>query len=129
MKYLLDTNIIINHLRGQQSIKIEWIKEGCGLSIISLVELYYGAYKSSKTKKNLKKIKEMLVDLEIEIINLDKKSAIKYGKIKAQLEKEGQKLDDFDLLIAASAISSNLILVTKNKSHFQRIPQLKIIDN
>lgn len=126
MKYLLDTNIIIDYLRGGSLIEIEIIKSGCGLSIISLAELFYGVYKSSTVDKNLKKIKEMLIDLEIEIINLNEECVEKYGKIKAQLEEKGERLDDFDLLIAATAIKSNLILVTKNKSHFQRIPQLKI---
>lgn len=126
MKYLLDTNIIINHLRGRQSIKIDFLREGSGLSIISLAELFYGAHKSYDSKNNLAKVKKMIIDLEIKIIDLDEETIDKYGQLKAQLEEKGKKIDDFDLLIAATALKNNLILVTENKDHFKRIPHLKI---
>lgn len=127
MKYLLDSNIIINHLRGKKPIDPTFVKVGCSLSIISQAELFYGVYKSSQQEKNLTKVKAMLIDLGIGVINLNEEIINEYGKLKAQLEKKGKKLDEFDLLIAATAIKSNLILVTENLSHFQRIPQLKIV--
>jgi len=49
-----------------------------------------------------------------------------FGMCKAQLEKAGNPLDDFDLVIAASALASNLTLVTNNEKHFLRVEGLKL---
>lgn len=54
-----------------------------------------------------------------------RKIVLDYVQIKAKLEDEGKRLDEFDLLIAATAKISNLKLLTQNKKHFQRIPGLK----
>ena len=47
-----------------------------------------------------------------------------FGRLKADLEKAGSPLDDFDLIIASCAIAHNLILVTNNAKHFKRITGL-----
>jgi len=127
MKYLLDTNIIVDHLRGKKPIGINLIKAGCGASILSQAELIYGAYKSFQPQRNLAKIKAMFFDLEIQIITLNEEIIDQYAKLKAQLEKRGERLDEFDLLIAATAMVMRLVLVTGNISHFQRISYLKVI--
>jgi len=129
VKYLLDTNILVNHLRGKQPINISLLKKGVSISIISQAELLYGAYKSNKTQFNLRSIHNMLDDLNIKIINLNKNIISAYGKLKANLEQKGKKMDEFDLLIASTALSYNLKLATKNKKHFQRIPNLSFIKN
>ena len=128
MKYLLDTNVIIDYLRGKKKIEAKFLEQGSAISIITRAELYYGAYKSKAPEENLKKIKSMLQELTIETINLNENILNIYGQLKAGLEEKGKKLDEFDLLIAASALSDNLILITRNKKHFQRIPQLKLRD-
>lgn len=124
MKYLLDTNVIVDHLRGKKPIEASLVKKGSLMSIITQAELYYGAYKSKKPQENLRKIRQMLEDLAIDTVNLSKDIIDVYGQIKAKLEAKGQKLDEFDLLIAATALSSDLTLVTRNTSHFRRIPHL-----
>lgn len=49
-----------------------------------------------------------------------------YGDIKANLERKGMRIDDFDLLIGASAIFSGMAMVTENVKHFDRIPNIRI---
>ena len=49
-----------------------------------------------------------------------------YAKEKARLKKTGNLIDDFDLLIGCSAMRNNLILVTNNGNHFERIENIKI---
>jgi tRNA(fMet)-specific endonuclease VapC len=49
-----------------------------------------------------------------------------YADIKAGLRERGELIDDFDLLIGASAVKSKLILVTENIKHLKRIPNIKI---
>jgi len=53
MKNLLDTNIVIDHIRGKLPILPEMVKEGATISIISYGELLYGAYKSVVKDKTL----------------------------------------------------------------------------
>jgi len=127
MKYLLDTNIIINHLRGKKKIDASFFKKGSAISIITKAELFYGAYKSSRPKNNLQSIKNMINDLSIRVVNLNEEIINIYGKTKAKLEKAGSKLDEFDLLIASTALGLNLQLATENKKHFKRISGLKLI--
>lgn len=114
MKYLLDAAIAKNGIR---------------ISIITLAELYYGAYKSQKREAALLVIETFLEVLSVEAVQLNKQILLMYGELKATLEAKGSKLDEFELLIGATAKHNNLILVTGNKKHFKRIPELKLYRN
>lgn len=127
MKYLLDTDVIINHLRGKEAISSEILTKGCAISIMTKAELLYGAYKSANPARSLDIIQNLLVDLSIQIIDLGQNTILDhYAKIKVALEQKGSRLDEFDLLIASTATSFGLTLVTKNIRHFKRIKSLAI---
>ena len=126
MKYLLDTNIIINHLRGKKIIDKTVIEKGAAISVISYGEILYGAYKSQNKEENLNRIRILISKLSLQIINLDKEIIKIFAQLKSSLELKGQKLDDFDLLIGATSIANFLTLQTDNIRHFQRIPGLKL---
>lgn len=49
-----------------------------------------------------------------------------FVRLKAYLRKRGNMIDDFDLLIGATAIANGLILVSENEKHFVRIPEIKL---
>ena len=124
--YLLDTNTIVYSLKG--SIAVEknlqhHFNDPIKISVITLMELYYGAYKSQRITGNLAKLRTL--ENALEVIPAGKESADIFGSLKAKLEKSGSRLDDFDLIIAATALAHNLILVTNNVRHFQRIKGLK----
>lgn len=97
------------------------------MSIINLAELFYGAYRSEDISKSLQKI-DALFSLGIKVANLNSQVIEKYAQLKVSLEIKGQKLDEFDLLIAATALVNNLIIVTRNLGHFKRIKGLKIAE-
>ena len=125
--YLLDTDTIIYSLKGHQAVQknlATFINEPMFLSVISLMELYYGAYKSQKKASNLSKIK--ILEKSFEIIPSGSESAEIFGMLKSDLEISGNPLDDFDLIIAACAMTHNLTLVTNNYRHFERIDGLKL---
>lgn len=126
MKYLTDTDVLIDHLKGKRRIDEHFVKEGLGISVISYGELLYGSYKSSSPDKTFHIITSALHDLAIAIIPLTDGSMHIFAKTKVQLEVKGVRLDDFDLLIAATALHHSLQLFTRNKKHFARIPNLKI---
>jgi len=125
--FLLDTDTIIYSLKGHENVVKNLrlhIADPIKISAVTLMELYYGAYKSKKIESNLAKIKTL--ENSMEIIPIGKESVEIFGIYKANPEKAGTPLDDFDLILASCALSNNLILVTNNVKHFQRIDGLKI---
>ena len=126
MKYLLDTNIIVDHLRERKILNEYFLVSGAGISIITLGELIYGAHKSDNPQKSLQKLETSLKLLNLEIINLNFEIVSEFSRVKAGLEKQGKRIEDFDLLIAATAMVNGFKLVTGNKKHFKRIPGLKL---
>jgi len=125
--FLLDTDTIIYNLKGKEAIQKNLqhhINAPLKISVITLMELYYGAYKSEKFSSNLAKVRT--IENTFEIIPSGKESAENFGMLKASLEKSGTRLDDFDLTIASCALAHNLTLVTNNLKHFSRIEGLKL---
>ncbi len=125
--FLLDTDTIIYNLKGNEAIKknLQYhFDTPLKISVITLMELYYGAYKSEKFSSNLAKVRT--IENTFEIIPAGKESAENFGLLKASLEKSGTRLDDFDLTIASCALAYNLTIVTNNLKHFSRIEGLKI---
>jgi tRNA(fMet)-specific endonuclease VapC len=125
--FLLDTDVLIAYLRGKNEPLKQKIQDllinnnSLYASIISLGELYVGAFKSENPTKNLFLIHELKE--VIDIIELDDSTMFSYGELQAALEKAGQIIGDFDVLIAASAIINKLTLVTGNRRHFERLKQ------
>ncbi len=62
----------------------------------------------------------------LKVIEFNDEAAWLYGKIRNKLCKLGQDIGIMDSLIAAHALSQNLILVTTNSRHFERVSDLKI---
>ena len=125
-KYLLDTNICVYFLKGLYNLdkQIEKVEtENCFVSEITIAELKFGVENSDHQEKNRKTIDEFVN--KFTIIPIFSSLDI-YAKEKARLRKKGKPLDDFDLLIGATAISNNLTLVTKNISDFERIEGIEI---
>ncbi|MEM1120943.1 MAG: type II toxin-antitoxin system VapC family toxin [Bacteroidota bacterium] len=128
MNYLLDTNIVIFLFRDKHNIagKIDEVGiEHCYISEITLAELKYGAANSQHPEKHRKEVAQLLEFVQVIPIS----SSIDLFAIeKARLRKAGTMIDDFDLLIGCTAISSKLMLVTNNTKHFQRIENIELED-
>jgi len=125
--YLLDTDILIYSLKAheivQQNLR-HHLHDPINVSAVTLMELYYGAYKSQKIANNLAKVKA--IENSLEIIPVNREMVEIFGVLKSDLEKVGKPLDDFDLILAATAMSHNLIIVTNNEKYFGRIDGLKM---
>lgn len=126
MKYLLDTNICIHFFRGDFNLLNKLTKigiENCAISEITLAELIYGAENSKYPKQNF----NLIDTLSEQVAILPILDAIPvYAKEKVRLRRSGQMISDFDLLIAATSIVNNLIMVTENLKEFNRIKDLKL---
>ncbi len=127
-KYLFDTDICIYYIKGKFDLDLKFNsikKQNRFISEITLAELKYGVRNSDFPEENEAILENFLSGVQIlPIYNaLDL-----YAKEKARLRKKGEMVDEFDLLIGVSAIVNNLILVTNNESHFNRLKGI-IIEN
>jgi len=126
MKYLLDTNICIYFLKGKFGL-VETFDaigfENLYISEITIAELKFGAAKSDRPDENKIIINELANKFkQIPIYN----SLDIFADEKARLKREGNIVDDFDLLIGSSAIANEMILVTNNEKHFKRLKNIQI---
>jgi len=128
MKYLIDTDWIIDHLNGQEKVKKELEElapEGLALSILSLAEVYEGVFYSRDPRKSEKALKEFLAGLSI--LEIEEEICKIFGRERGKLRKKGKIIGDIDLLIASTCLHYKLTLLTNNVAHFARIENLKII--
>jgi tRNA(fMet)-specific endonuclease VapC len=128
--YLLDTNACIFAINKRPANVLEKIrknlKKGIYISSLTVAELEYGVENSKQIENNrIALLKFMSI---FNIINFDDTDAIHYGRLKAILKKTGRIIGPIDMLLAAQAISKNLIVVTNNIDEFNRIEGLKIED-
>ena len=121
---MLDTNVIIKYLSGDQSAK-QLVDTGRDISIsaIEVGELQFGAQKSSRTESNLALFAEFLSDFTV--IPVDEVVAAIYGQIKEQLRGIGINIPENDIWIAATAISQQNQLLTYD-AHFKSISGLTV---
>ena len=128
VKYLIDTNVCI-YIMNKHPIgiihKFKMFAVGeIGVSTITVSELQYGVSKSKNHRLNKQRIEEFLSPLEI--LPYDEIAASIYGDIRFQLEKRGEPIGPLDLLIAAHALSRNLVLISNNEKEFKRVKNLKV---
>ncbi|MBF2004000.1 MAG: type II toxin-antitoxin system VapC family toxin [Chlorogloeopsis fritschii C42_A2020_084] len=126
MSYLLDTDTCIYWLNGRQLVKDRLLAvwHQVGICVITVAELYYGAYNSNRVEENLARVEEFIKN--ISIIPLDNISLKLFGQLKAELRRTGQPIADFDLLIASAVLAGNYILVTNNTRHYSRISGIQL---
>jgi len=127
--YLLDTDTVIYALKGQRDVMRNLAlhaDDPLGVSVITLMELYYGAFRSRQVAGNLAKVRSL--EKAVQVWDLQADAAEVFGALKAQLESDGNGLDDFDLGIAACALVHNLTLVSHNSAHFARVRGLRLDD-
>ncbi|WP_302319231.1 type II toxin-antitoxin system VapC family toxin [Gordonibacter pamelaeae] len=125
---LLDSCICIDFLRGRLPYAYSLLRESDPrlFKIPAIVEgeLRVGAEKSSNPEKARWLVDEFM--LPFEVLPFDSSCARAYGRIRAQLERAGKTIGHNDLLIAATALANNAVLVTGNVDEFKRVPGLSI---
>ena len=128
MKYLLDTNACVDYLSGRYPAVIARLQRAgpadLGLSAVVVAELRYGADRSARPKDNHARIDALVA--EIPSLEFDLESAAAYGRLRTRLEAKGTPIGPNDMLIAAQALSRNLVVVTDNVREFRRVRGLKV---
>lgn len=127
-RYLLDTNICIYFMKGLYNLdtKIKEVGlENCFISEITLAELKFGLANSKRQEKNRLVLEKFLKGIQIIPIfhSLDF-----YAGEKTRLRESGKIIDEFDLLIASTAVTFDMIMVTNNRGHFSRVEGIRLED-
>jgi tRNA(fMet)-specific endonuclease VapC len=127
-KFLIDTNIAIFYMKGKFELdkKFESLTvQQCSISEITLAELKFGVQNSGRVEKNKQVLDDFLTGVQVVPIF---QSLDFFAAEKARLRKAGIPVDDFDLLIGATAVTHGLIMVTNNTNHFSRITNIQLED-
>jgi tRNA(fMet)-specific endonuclease VapC len=128
VKYLLDTNICIYIINKKPPSAVYRIRskhpDEVSISTITIAELEYGVHRSKHIDQNRIALLEFLVPFMI--LDFDQSAAAVYGSVWASLERKGTPIGPMDLLLAAQALSQQLILVTNNVREFRRVAGLQI---
>jgi tRNA(fMet)-specific endonuclease VapC len=125
--YLLDTDICIYALKGRSRSLSEKFRASDGrmaISDVTLFELHYGAEKYSEPESRLAIIEAFVARLEL--LPFDSRAAQHAAQIRAGLERKGESIGAYDLMIAGIARSQGLVLVTNNVREFKRVEGLRL---
>lgn len=127
MSYLVDTDWIIDGLNGRRNalafFEAPW-DEGLGVSMITVGELYEGAHGNPQPAKHIASFQQFLAPFTL--LPLTDETMRHFGRLRALLRRKGNLIPDFDLLVAATALEHDLVLLTRNRRHFERVPGLRI---
>lgn len=129
MKYLVDSDWIVDCLHGSQpalQTLSRLASRGLAISIISVAEVYEGAYGQADPETHLQTFRTFL--RAFTMLTLDDATADRFARLRAKLRREGRAPADFDLLIGATALEHALTVVTRNVRDFSRIEGLEIFD-
>lgn len=130
MRYLVDSDWLINAAAGRplaQRTLAHLSNEGLAVSIIAVAEVYEGAFGIPDPQLTLAGLRDFLSDFAI--LPLTDPIVEHFARMRAALRRQGQLIPDMDLLVAATAIEEDLILITHNVRHFTRIPDLALYES
>ena len=121
-RYMLDTNICIYLMKNQPKEVAERFAQcyvgDVVMSAITYAELEYGVARSVDPEKEQRNLFNLIQD--IKVVPFDADACVAYGPIR--MATRASKQDHLDKLIAAHALSLNVILVTNNLKDFARYP-------
>jgi tRNA(fMet)-specific endonuclease VapC len=129
LRFMLDTNLCIRVLRDRpQNLRPRFNAEAPGLCIstITLTELLHGAARSARPVETRDGVEHFAARLTV--LDFDAAAAAHAGDIKAELQRRGEPIGAYDVLIAGHARSRGLVVVTGNLREFDRVPGLRSED-
>ena len=130
MNWLLDTNTCIYFMKNQfpklTSRILGYPVSSFSLSSITVFELEYGTEKSRWSERTRQQLALFLAPFEI--LPFTAEDSLIAGRIRGTLERKGQLIGPYDILIAAQALSRGLTVITHNTGEFERVSGLHVED-
>lgn len=126
--YLLDTNTVSHLIKGHPMVARRVVAAPIAALCISAItagELYSGLAKRPDAKRLQRVVTELL--RRVDVLPWDNSIAERYGRLRAELQRQGQSLGSLDLLIAAHAMAIGAVLVTSDRA-FGQVAGLAVED-
>lgn len=128
MTHLLDTDVVVDVLRRDPAmrLRLEAVGASVAISSITLMELTYGVWRSSRPQANGEAIDQLLSF--VDVLDFGSAAAREAGAVRAHLAAEGRPIGAYDTLIAGHAKAEGLTLATRNVREFSRVVGLAVDD-
>ena len=125
-KYIIDTNTCIEYFKHRHGVPermSQVSRDDLCVSEVTIAELLYGAIHSKSVDRHLREVHELQRDITVLPISdvIDD-----YADIRHALTSQGLTVEDFDILIGATARFYGLIVVTDNLKHFNPMPGVEV---
>jgi tRNA(fMet)-specific endonuclease VapC len=133
VSYLLDTNVCVALINGTSShVRKHYVqatRRNAKLLTSPIVahELWYGVAKSDRIPQNANRLATFL-GRDVVLLDYSERDAQAGGEIRADLERRGKRIGEYDTLIAGQAFARNLVLVTANMREYARVKGLVVED-
>lgn len=126
MTYLVDTGFVVDYFKGRpKSIELLIsLADKLAISIITFGEIYEGIYFGQDPKSTERGFLQFLRGVSVLLLN--RRVMKSFALIRGDLRQKGKLIGDPDIMIAATAITNNLSLITGNKKDFQKVEGLKL---
>ncbi|MDD5308048.1 MAG: type II toxin-antitoxin system VapC family toxin [Deltaproteobacteria bacterium] len=119
-----DTDVLIDFLRGEgphvKRVALE-LEHGLATTVVTAFELWSGSVGSSRREKAVGTLLEAMT-----VLPLEAEDARRAADVRRHLEREGRSIGMADSLIAGICVRRRAVLITRNRSHFERVPELKL---
>ena len=127
-RYMLDTNVVSHIMQGRDADVLQRLVQvpvgHAVISSVTLAELEYGLHRKGQPIRLRNALDQML--LRTDVLPWDEKVAVCYGQLCSTLEAQGINLSDFDMMIAAHAVTVDATLVSRDKAFKQLTERLKL---
>ena len=127
--FVLDTNTLIYFFKGQGRVAENFLQQSpqeIGIPAVVLYELQVGILKSTFPEKRRQQLAELIA--VVTILSFGQVESELAARIRTNLERQGQPIGPYDILIAATALAAKGTLVTHNIGEFGRIENLSLVD-
>ena len=129
MALLIDTDLLIDLERGAGTPELERLlgEEERALSVITVSELLHGVLRASGATRARRRAFVEHVLAGLQAIPITEPVARVHADVWADLSERGQAIGAHDLWIAATALAHELGVATRDASHFERVPGLRVL--
>ena len=130
MKYLLDTNVLSDFVRGQQAVTARLRQEAppqLSVSVITEMEVEYGLARNPNVAPRVREVMRTLLNT-ISVLPFEREDARVTAQLRAALNSQGTPIGAYDLLLASCALRRGLKIVTHNAREFVRVGGLRLED-